>query len=65
MNKMVKIRSHKKAMPSGRIVSVRSHISKRKARTILHEGRARGKKLTEKQREFFGARISEYPTKRF
>lgn len=38
-------------------------ISKRKARTILHEGRASGYPLTEKQRRFFSARASGYPPK--
>jgi hypothetical protein len=32
-----------------------------KAKQILHEGRARGHKLTAKQRKFFGARLSRYP----
>ena len=30
-------------------------ITKKKATKMLHEGKARGKKLTEKQRKFFGA----------
>lgn len=30
-------------------------VSKKKARTILREGRARGKKLTARQKRFFGA----------
>lgn len=31
-------------------------VSKRKAKKILRHGRVRGKKLTKKQRGFFGAR---------
>jgi hypothetical protein len=38
-------------------------ITRRKAKTILHEGRAHGHKLTKKQRAFFGARASGYPRK--
>lgn len=34
-----------------------------KARMILHEGKAHGKNITEKQRRFFGARASGYPVK--
>lgn len=39
-------------------------ISKRKARLILHEGKARGRRLTAKQRRFFGARASGYPARK-
>lgn len=38
-------------------------ISKAKAKKILHDGKIRGKKLTDKQRKFFGARASGYPEK--
>lgn len=40
-------------------------ISKAKAKKILHDGKIRGKKLTDKQRKFFGARASGYPKKEF
>lgn len=30
-------------------------VSRKKAKLILHEGKAKGKKLTVKQRGFFGA----------
>lgn len=33
-----------------------SHVSKEKAKEILRDGSIRGKKLTKKQRGFFGAR---------
>lgn len=33
-------------------------ISKKKACTILHEGTVHGKKLTDKQRRFMGARCN-------
>jgi len=39
-------------------------LSKAKAKLILHEGMVRGKKLTKKQRGFFGARASGKPVKR-
>jgi hypothetical protein len=39
-------------------------VSRAKARKILHEGEARGYKLTPAQRRFFGARASGYPVKR-
>jgi len=34
---------------------IKAPVSRTKARLILHEGIARGKKLTSKQRGFFGA----------
>ena len=39
-------------------------ISVNKAKKILKEGMARGKKLTTKQRRFFGARAGGSPVKR-
>lgn len=36
-------------------------LTRRKARTILHEGQVRGRKLTGRQRRFFGARASGSP----
>jgi hypothetical protein len=39
-------------------------ISRRKARSILHEGQVGGFPLTERQRKFFGARASGYPRRR-
>jgi hypothetical protein len=42
----------------------KSGLSKRKAKEILHDGTAHGKKLTPKQRRFFGARASGKPVKR-
>lgn len=39
-------------------------VSQKKARLILHEGMVRGKKLTKRQRGFFGARASGAPIKR-
>jgi hypothetical protein len=36
-------------------------LTRRKARLILDEGQARGRKLTPRQRRFFGARASGYP----
>ena len=39
-------------------------LTKTKARKILKEGVARGKKLTKKQIAFFGARASGAPLKR-
>ena len=41
-----------------------SHPSKRKAKKILKEGVARGKKLTRRQKGFFGARAGGQPIKR-
>src|SRR5262245_41504427 len=38
-------------------------VSKRKARVILHHGKVRGRKLTAKQRRYFGARASGYPVR--
>lgn len=40
-------------------------LTQAKARQILHEGVARGRKLTEAQRRMFGARASGYPKKNF
>lgn len=39
-------------------------ITQKKARLILHEGKVRGHKLTEKQRGYMGAKASGYPAKR-
>lgn len=39
-------------------------LTKKKAKTILKEGVARGKKLTKKQRGFFGARAAGLPLRR-
>lgn len=39
----------------------RNPLTRAKAKQILHEGRAQGRKLTEKQRRFFGARASGAP----
>ena len=39
-------------------------ISKAKACTILHEGRANDKPLTDKARKFMGARCSGQPVRR-
>ena len=39
-------------------------LTKRKAREILHDKEVHGKKLTEKQRKFFGARASGIPVRR-
>lgn len=39
-------------------------ITQHKARKILHEGKAHGKPITERQRKFFGARASGYPIKK-
>lgn len=38
-------------------------LTKKKARMILHEGKAHGRPLSEQQRKFFGARASGYPVK--
>lgn len=39
-------------------------LSAGKAREILHHGEVHGKKLTEKQRKFMGARASGQPVKK-
>jgi len=39
-------------------------VSSKKARLILHEGGVRGKKLTPRQRRFFGAISSGSPRRR-
>lgn len=39
-------------------------ISKAKARLILKEGKIGGKKITKKQRGFFGARVAGLPVRR-
>jgi hypothetical protein len=39
-------------------------LTRAKARTILREGVARGKKLTPKQKRFFGARAGGSPVRR-
>lgn len=39
-------------------------ISKQKAKKILKHGEVKGKKLTEKQRKFMGARAGGKPVKR-
>lgn len=39
-------------------------LTRAKARQILHEGKARGRRLTPAQRRFFGARASGYPRRR-
>ena len=39
-------------------------VSSKKARTILHDGKVHGKKLTPKQRRFFGAISSGSPRRR-
>jgi|SRR5215470_1506473 len=44
----------------GRRIYTRNPVTWRKARTILHHGKVRGRKLTEKQRRYFGARASGY-----
>ena len=38
-------------------------LTKAKAKKILHEGVAKGKKITAKQKGFFGARASGLPVK--
>lgn len=42
----------------------RKVVSKAKAKKILKEGRARGKKLTPRQRRFMGARADGAPVRR-
>jgi len=39
-------------------------LSKEKAKKILREGKIRGRKLTEKQKRFFGARAGGAPVKK-
>jgi hypothetical protein len=39
-------------------------LTQRKAEIILHEGRANGRPLTDKQRRFMGARASGAPARR-
>lgn len=38
-------------------------LTKAKAKKILKEGKAKGKKITKKQRGFFGARVGGAPIK--
>ncbi len=49
----------KRAVVARKRKRLRDGPSPAKARKILHEGRVRGKKLTDKQRRFFGARSNE------
>ena len=42
----------------------KNHLSKAKARKILQDDSAHGKKLTEKQKRLFGARASGAPVRR-
>jgi len=42
----------------------RRPVSAAKARTILHEGKVHGKKITPRQRRFFGAVSSGAPARR-
>jgi len=44
-----------------KIIRNRRSLTRRKAQRILQEGKVRGRKLSEKQRGFFGARASGYP----
>jgi len=39
-------------------------LTKKKAKTILREGEVRGKKLTKRQKGFFGARAGGAPVRR-
>lgn len=39
-------------------------LTKKKAKKILRDGEVRGRKLTKKQRGFFGARAGGQPIKR-
>ena len=55
--------SHKSAHKSNR-KKKKSPVSRAKAKKILKEGAVRGKKLTKKQRGFFGARASGKPVRR-
>ena len=45
-------------------MAFRTKLSEMKAKKILGEGIARGRKLTKKQRGFFGARAAGLPIKR-
>lgn len=42
----------------------RRRVSKAKAREILHHGSVRGRRLSRRQRGFFGARASGKPYRR-
>lgn len=48
---------------NAQVVRLNPKLTRRKARLILHEGKVRGRKLTGRQRRFFGARASGYPRK--
>ena len=45
-------------------ITMAKTLTKKKAKTILREGEARGKKLTKRQKGFFGARAGGAPVRR-
>lgn len=49
---------------AGRKTSRKKKLTKTKAKKILKEGVARGKKLTKAQRGFFGSRAAGLPIRR-